>query len=234
MSLLRLLARYVSKTPLHPQWLLGPRRLPAGLAQVTGSVLDVGSGDRWVSRLLLDGIHYVALDFPSTGRDLYQARPDVFADAASLPFGDSSFDAVICLEVLEHVPVPATVLGEIARVMKPGGAAWISMPFLYPVHDSPYDFQRYTEFGLRRDLASAGLELVALQHSLHSLRSAGLLACLAIAGGVSICRSPIAALLAAPAVAMVLAINLLSFALSLVWPDWPQLTAGHDLKVRKP
>ena len=233
MSFLRSLAGYVAKTPLHPQWLLGPRRLPAGLAQVAGTVLDVGSGDRWVSRLLADGVRYVALDFPSTGRDLYQARPDVFADAASLPFGDSSFDAVICLEVLEHVPAPAAVLGEIARVMKSGGAAWISMPFLYPLHDAPYDFQRYTEFGLRRDLASAGLELVALRRSLNSLRSAGLLACLAIAGGVSASRAPMAALLVLPAVAMVMTINLVWFVLSLVWPDWLPLTAGHELEVRK-
>lgn len=234
MTVLRSLARHLARTPIHPQWLLGRRRLPPGLARASGRVLDIGAGDRWVAGELPAGTQYVALDYPSTGRDLYGARPDVFADALALPFTDASFDGVVCLEVLEHVPDPAGVLREVARVLKPGAQAWLSIPFLYPLHDAPYDFQRLTEFGIRRDVASAGLELQRVRPSLGAVRSAGLLCCLAIAGGVHASRRPVAALLVVPASLLVLAVNLGSYLLSLAWPDWTALTAGHEFEVRRP
>jgi SAM-dependent methyltransferase len=234
MSRLQSLAKRLARTPLHPQWLLGRREAPEGLDDISGTVLDIGAGDQWIAARLPDTARYVALDYPATGRDMYAATPDVFADAAALPLPDASMDGVVCLEVLEHVPDPARVIQEIARVLKPGACAWLSMPFLYPVHDAPFDFQRYTEHGLRRDIARAGLELCSCRPSLHAVRSAGLLASLAVAGGVNASPWPIAALLLLPAAALVLAINLASYALSFVWPDWTALSAGHALKVRRP
>jgi len=230
---LQSLAKWVARTPLHPQWLLGRRRTPAGLTGFSGMLLDIGSGDRWIEAKLPAGADYVALDFPATGRDLYGATPHVFADAAVLPFTDASFDGVVCLEVLEHVRDPAAVMMEIARVLKPGAKAWLSMPFLYPVHDAPFDFQRFTEHGLRRDSTRAGLELTQFKPSLHALRSAGLLASLAVAGGVSASPALLAAVLLLPATVLVTGINLLSYGLSLLWPDWPALTAGYECEVRR-
>ncbi|RNF84271.1 class I SAM-dependent methyltransferase [Montanilutibacter psychrotolerans] len=231
MSRLRAFAALLKRTPLHPQWLLGPRRPPAGLAQSSGRVLDIGAADRWVQPHLPATVEYVALDYPSTGRDLYAARPDVFADAAALPFADASFDGVICLEVLEHVAAPATVAAEIARVLKPGGTAWISMPFLYPLHDAPYDYQRYTEFGLRRDLSGAGMDVVALDKPLHAIRAAGALACLAIAGSL-LGRSDRVWLLPF-AMPMVLLINIAAWSLSWLWPDWHHFALGHNVQARR-
>src|SRR5690348_411278 len=163
MRSLRQVVRLVRYTPLHPQWLLGRRRVPSALNTVSGTALDVGAADRWIEPLLPATAHYVSVDYPSTGRDMYGARPHVFGDAKALPFADASFDAVFCLEVLEHVSDPAQVVSEIARVTRPGGRAWISMPFLYPLHDAPYDFQRYSEYGLRRDLNRAGLHVTSFR-----------------------------------------------------------------------
>jgi SAM-dependent methyltransferase len=231
---LRSLAKHVARTPLHPQWLLGPRKPPAGLAQASGRVLDIGAADRWIVSHLPVDADYVALDYPSTGRDIYAARPDVFADAAALPFADGRFDTVLCLEVLEHVPYPGTVVAEIYRVLKPGGRAWLSMPFLYPLHDAPYDFQRYTEYGLRRDLQNAGLEVTSLRKSGHAVRTAGLLACLSIAGGVHAMGGMLSWVLSPLAVSMIFLINMLAYGVSLAWPDWEGLSIGHDIEVIKP
>lgn len=234
MSKVRKWAKLLARTPLHPQWLLGARTVPAGVASVSGRVLDIGAADRWIESKLSPSVEYVALDYLATGRDMYSARPDVFGDGASLPFRDACFDGVLCLEVLEHVPEPESVLKEVTRVLKPGGRAWITMPFLYPLHDAPFDFQRFTEYGLRRSMRRAGLGVTSLRKSGHAIRTAGLLACLAIAGAVYTRRGGLKWLLLPVAAVMVLLVNVAAWALSFVWPDWGHIASGHELEVAKP
>lgn len=231
---LRALASKVRHTPLHPQWLLGRRKLPHGVSTATGRLLDIGAADRWVEPLLPDSLEYVALDYPPTGQLLYGALPDVFGDAACLPWRNECFDVVLCLEVLEHVLDPSRVLAELARVLRPGGRAWISMPFLYPLHDAPFDFQRFTEFGLRRDMQRAGLQVVSMRKSGHALRAAGLLMCLAIAGGLYSRPGWLKWLLAPVASVGVMAVNLSSWIASLVWMDWENMAMGYQIEVIKP
>lgn len=233
MSRLRALAAPLTRTPLHPQWLLGGRKPPRGIEAAAGRVLDVGAGDRWIQAHLPAQAEYIALDYPPTGRDLYHAKPDVFADAAHLPFADGVFDAVICLEVIEHVRDPQRVLDEIARVLRPGGAVWLSMPFLYPIHDAPHDYQRFTEHGLRRSMENSNLTVSGIDRELHALRAAGLVVCLGLAGAANAApRWQWPVLLPLTALA-VLTVNLGSWLMSLLWPDWSALAAGYVAKAIK-
>lgn len=234
MTRLKRLARSFSHTPLHPQWLLGRRKPSSAIRTASGRVLDVGAADRWIRPWLSENVEYVALDYPVTGQNLYGATPDVFADAAHLPFPDDCFDGVVCLEVLEHVPHPSKVMAEISRVLKSGGRAWISMPFLYPLHDAPFDFQRFTEYGLQRELRQAGLNLVRLQKSGHAIRAAGFLLCLAVAGGAHSQRKMLAYALLPVTLIAVLTINITAWLVSLVWPDWHHMAMGYELEARKP
>jgi SAM-dependent methyltransferase len=66
---------------------------------------------------------------------------------------------VLLTQVLEHIPEPATVLAELHRVLKPGGTLWLTAPLFYAEHEKPYDFFRYTQFGLRHLLGGAGFEV---------------------------------------------------------------------------
>jgi len=77
---------------------------------------------------------------------------DALADIHRLPFADGSLDGVICTYVLEHVADAKACIAEIARVMKPGGQVFISVPFLFPNHPDPLDHVRWTLQGLRADL----------------------------------------------------------------------------------
>jgi SAM-dependent methyltransferase len=94
---------------------------------------------------------------------LPSANPHVIATAEALPFGGGTFDAVICSEVLEHVPDPRVVLAEASRVLQPGGRLLIAVPFLYQIHASPHDFGRYTDFFWRTALESHGFVIERLE-----------------------------------------------------------------------
>ena len=73
----------------------------------------------------------------------------VVADLTALPFSDGTIDGFICETALEHVLDPHSAIAEMERVLKTGGIGYITVPFLYPFHSSPYDYTRWTEQGLR-------------------------------------------------------------------------------------
>jgi SAM-dependent methyltransferase len=77
-----------------------------------------------------------------------ETRPDIIADATAVPMPDGCADCVICTEVLEHLPNATACVEEAYRLLKPTGVLLASVPFLYPVHADPFDFQRFTEDGL--------------------------------------------------------------------------------------
>lgn len=96
------------------------------------------------------------------------AHGDLHLDVAcdlmqALPFPDGRFDTVILSDVLEHVPEPAALWREIARILADGGKLLLNVPFLYGVHEQPHDYYRYTEFALRRHAAAAGLQILVLE-----------------------------------------------------------------------
>lgn len=180
---LRQWALSLSRTPLHPQWIsFRAKRLAARRAEAdaTGIVLDIGCGTANLRGAVDAAGRYVGLDYPATGKGWYGARPDVFADAASLPWLENSFDRVLMLDVLEHLPSPGASLQEAWRVLAPGGRFHVSVPFMYPLHDEPRDFQRLTEHGLRRSLEVAGFVDIDLVPCSTSTETAALIANIAI------------------------------------------------------
>lgn len=83
--------------------------------------------------------------------DKYDMRDfiDYHYDITDMKFDDNSFDVLVCLSILEHVPYPLQAIAEMQRVLKPGGTIWVQLPFHYPYHESPQDFWRASPDGLR-------------------------------------------------------------------------------------
>lgn len=80
-----------------------------------------------------------------------------------LPLGDATVDTIILSCVLEHIPDPAAVWRDMHRILRPDGKVLVCVPFLYPLHELPHDYYRYTEFGLRRLAETSGFDVLSLE-----------------------------------------------------------------------
>ncbi|MCB9396828.1 MAG: methyltransferase domain-containing protein [Acidobacteria bacterium] len=89
-------------------------------------------------------IHLDLDDFPGV---------DVVADGQRLPFADQSLAGVVCEVVLEHVEQANRLIGEVFRVLQPGGSVFMIVPFLFPYHGHPSDYRRWSAEGLKADFS---------------------------------------------------------------------------------
>jgi SAM-dependent methyltransferase len=130
------------------------RSLAERAGYVQGRMLDVGCGAQPYRELFPRVERYVGLDHPGP------PRPDVCGDGLALPFRAGSFDSVLCNQVLEHVPEGATLMAEIARVLRPGGVLLLTVPLTWDLHREPDDFYRYTRHGLQYLADKSGLRVL--------------------------------------------------------------------------
>lgn len=131
-----------------------------GLPRMHGKLLDLGCGQMPYQQYILhhsEVTEYIGVDIESELGYHEKVKPDNFWDGKSLPFTDNTFDCIFCTEVLEHVPDTISFLMEAQRVLKPGGTFFFTTPFLWPLHDVPYDEYRLTPFSIKRLLNDAGL-----------------------------------------------------------------------------
>lgn len=135
------------------------RHLPA----LHGTLLDIGCGEMPYKSLILRPPgrveRYIGLDLPKSGF----GQPDMTWDGCTIPLKAESVDSAMATEVFEHCPEPERVMKEIARVLKPGGALFFTVPFLWPLHCSPHDEYRFTPFALERHLHHSGFGEVRME-----------------------------------------------------------------------
>lgn len=112
----------------------------------TGKLLDIGCGDKPYEDLFCNISKYEGIEIESTLHA--KTKADYLYDGTSLPFSENAYDVIVLNEVLEHVFNPDELLSEIYRVLKPNGKLLITVPFIWDEHEQPFDFARYTSFGL--------------------------------------------------------------------------------------
>jgi SAM-dependent methyltransferase len=123
-----------------------------------GILLDVGCGTKpYQSLFKVD--KYIGMDFVKEENNQNHLA-EILYDGKSFPFEKESIDYVIATEVLEHVFNPTEFMSECCRVLKKGGLCLITVPFVWDEHEQPYDFGRYTSYGLKHLSEQAGFEII--------------------------------------------------------------------------
>ncbi len=131
----------------------------------SGKLLDIGCGVMPYKGIVLESNKvekYVGVDIENP---TYQKtiKPDLFWNGKDLPVKDDIYDSAMLIEVLEHVPKPEQVLKEANRALKKDGVLLITVPFLWSLHDVPYDEYRYTPFALKRLLKETNFEVLEIE-----------------------------------------------------------------------
>lgn len=143
-------------------------RIPAG-----SRLLDAGAGEQQFKRFCAH-LNYIAQDFgqydgvgDQSGLQMGswdQSTLDIVCDITAIPEPDASFDAVLCTEVLEHLPEPVLAIKEFSRLLRAGGQIIITAPFCSLTHFAPYHFSTgFNRYFYETHLPAHGFEIVELQ-----------------------------------------------------------------------
>jgi ubiquinone/menaquinone biosynthesis C-methylase UbiE len=117
-------------------------RLRTFLAQhaTQQQVFDVGASQNTLADLFPNTI---------TGDIRFLNTLDLQYDAHAIPLVNNSVDVILCTEVLEHCHAPHKVIDEFYRILRPNGKLILTTRFVFPIHDAPHDYFRFTEYGLK-------------------------------------------------------------------------------------
>lgn len=124
---------------------------------IKGKVIDLGCGVAPYKQDVIDlGAEYTGVDWSNSK---HHVNPDVIADLTQpLPFENQSFDTALSFQVMEHLPTPQSFLNECFRILREDGTLFLTVPFQWRVHEAPYDFFRYTLYGLEYLINEAGFK----------------------------------------------------------------------------
>jgi SAM-dependent methyltransferase len=166
-----------------PNWLISRalyHSVEQSLKYAAGMVVDIGCGSmpyRPLFETTRTIKHYIGVDYLATkhNRDAALAsniindsifprqEPALFATALVLPFTSNSLDTLVSFQVLEHVPDPNKMIAEVYRVLKQEGVTIISTNFIWPLHEEPFDFFRFSKYGLAYLFEQNGFEIIELR-----------------------------------------------------------------------
>jgi SAM-dependent methyltransferase len=136
----------------------------------TGKVIDLGCGNKPYLSFFTGKIDsYVGCDFVQNKFN----SVNVICDVCEVPFPDAQFDTCFSTQVLEHIKVPEAMILEAFRLLKPGGKLILSAPLYWPEHGEPYDYSRFTRYGLNEMLTKSGFTNIQVSENGGAWATAG-------------------------------------------------------------
>jgi len=122
-----------------------------------GRLIDVGCGQKPFEHLFKNIDSYYGADINEN------SKADLICDVLELKIESDSADTVLCTQVLEHVSEPNTLMCEISRICKKGGIVFLTAPHMCRIHGEPYDFFRFTRFGLRHLFEKNNFKIIEIE-----------------------------------------------------------------------
>lgn len=131
--------------------------------QLKGRILDFGCGAKPYRHFFEGCDEYIGCDIEASGHSHQMETIDVYYNGKTIPFEDGEFDGVFSSEVFEHIFNLEEILCELHRCLRERGLMLVSVPFVWNEHEVPYDFGRYTSFGLRDLLERNGFAVLEMR-----------------------------------------------------------------------
>ncbi|MBW4685940.1 MAG: class I SAM-dependent methyltransferase [Komarekiella atlantica HA4396-MV6] len=129
----------------------------------SGLLLDLGCGNVPLYGVYRDKIiDNICIDWSNTFHKNIYLDYEVDLNTV-IPLDSEQFDTILATDVLEHIAKPELLMSEIKRLLKSNGKIILTVPFLYWLHEQPYDYFRYTEFALRMFCQQNNLSVIELE-----------------------------------------------------------------------
>lgn len=143
--------------------------LDAQSASRGGVILDAGAGHQRYKPFFSESI-YIAQEHPEAGvKNKSISKYDILSDVKNIPLENESVNCVLSTSSLEHFEYPEEFFYEAYRILKPSGTLFIHVHFMYPEHETPYDFQRPTRYGLHRWFSHSGFSDIIIKPASTSI-----------------------------------------------------------------
>ena len=136
------LSKIISRKGIYPFLNIEFKKIEVGK-----QVLTIGAGGQ-VNLLLNQFSKKNSFDLVSFDIEK-KMKPDIVGDICTFDFKDEKFDYVVIVEVLEHLHSPHLAISNISSLLNQGGKIILTVPFIFPIHERPYDYYRFTKYGLQ-------------------------------------------------------------------------------------
>jgi SAM-dependent methyltransferase len=133
--------------------------------KMSGKLLDIWCWKKPYEKIFHNVEQYIWIDVEVSWHDHSTSCVDVFYDWENIPFPNENFDCVFSTQVFEHVENIEKVMKESNRVLKKWWYVLVSMPFVWPEHEKPYDFRRWTTFWIKKNFKLMWFDVIDLKKS---------------------------------------------------------------------